>query len=112
MNFKDYLTKGEYKRTLTLLTKTRKEIGISAYLLLKNILTAVALSEYYRKIKGSRGWISYCSVLERNEMLMKHKNKTIHDIYILNGLTHTLSFFGVKPYVIINRKLHTSLLKQ
>jgi len=109
---KEYVTEKQYKRTIKLLTTVRKEYNLSMYLLMKNILTVGMITEYYQNKRGVYYWISYETLLQRNEKLVRnHRNRA--NILNVNGMSTEHTFFGIytnivktKPNVNVIEAMH------
>ena len=109
--FKDFITKDEYKRTVSLLTRVRENYGIDTYLLMKNVLTVGIITEYYQNTYHLGIWIRYMALLSRNEMLYNMQNATIDGIMRVNFIQpQHISFFGI-PRDIVVGKSFTNVIK-
>ena len=91
------LTKGQLKVSAKLLHQTSIEGGGSAWLILKKILTAVALAEIAQKTLHSHVWISYDDVLDRIFGVYK---KDVESLLRANHVKDDISFFGVDGRII------------
>lgn len=91
------LTKGQLKVSAKLLHQTSIEEGGSAWLILKKILTAVALSEIAQNANYSHVWISYDDVIERIATLHM---RTVDNLLSINHVKDGRLFFGVDGRII------------
>lgn len=91
------LTKKQLKASAKLLHQTSIEEGGSAWLVLKKILTAVALSEIAQYTHSYRVWISYDEVLKRMSTIHK---KTVENLLTINHVNDDMPFFGVDGRII------------
>jgi hypothetical protein len=98
---KDFITQDQYKRTIRLLGRVRREYDINTYLVIKGILTVGIMTEHYQKLYPHlEKWISYESLLSRNERMVGQKYQA-SSIITMNGLGHRGgSFFGVRNEII------------
>lgn len=91
------LTKGQLKVSAKLLHQTSIEGGGSAWLILKKILTAVALAEIAQNELCYHSWISYDDVIERIATLHR---RTVGNLLSINHVRDNASFFGVDGRII------------
>lgn len=103
---KNLLTKRQYKRTIALLTRTRKECGIDAYLLMKNILTVGIITDYFESKYNIGCWISYDTLFKRNENLIKCGGITKENVLKTNHFyTGYETFFGIPKKIVKGKSL-------
>lgn len=91
------LTKRQLKASAKLLHQASIEGGGSAWLVLKKILTAVALAEIAQNALCSHLWISYDDVIERIATLHM---RTVDNLLSVNHVKDNASFFGVDGRII------------
>ena len=91
------LTKRQLKTSAKLLHQTSIEGGGSAWLVLKKILTAVALAEIAQNTLKRHVWISYDDVLDRMFDIYK---KDVESLLRANHVRDDISFFGVDGKII------------
>ena len=98
---KDFITQDQYKRTIRLLGRVRREYDINTYLVIKGILTVGIMTEHYQKLYPHlEKWIPYEALLSRNEGMVDQKYQA-SSIIVLNGLgDRGGSFFGVRNEII------------
>lgn len=98
---KDFITQDQYKRTIRLLGRVRREYDIKTYLVMKGILTVGIMTEHYQKLYPYlEKWIPYESILTRNERLVDQKYQASR-IIRMNGLDNEGgSFFGVRCCIV------------
>ena len=100
---KDFITKDQYKRTIRLLGRIRRECGIDAYLLMKNILTIGIITDYFQNKYNIGCWISYETLFKRNENLI---NITKENILKVNHFyTGYETFFGIPKNIVKGKSL-------
>jgi len=92
------LTKRQLKTSAKLLHQTSIEGGGSAWLVLKKILTAVALSEIAQNTLKRHVWISYDDVL--NRIMSDIYKKDVESLLRVNHVRDDISFFGVDGRII------------
>lgn len=103
---KNLITKRQYKRTIDLLTRTRRECGIDAYLLMKNILTVGIITDYFESKYNIGCWISYETLLQRNENLVKCDGTTKENVIKANHFnTRYETFFGIPKSIVKGKSL-------
>lgn len=103
---KNLLTKRQYKRTITLLARIRRECGIDAYLLMKNILTIGIITDYFQSKYNIGCWISYETLFKRNENLIKCDGITKENILKVNHFyTNYETFFGIPKKIVKGKSL-------
>ena len=91
------LTKKQLKASAKLLHQASIEGGGSAWLILKKILTAVALAEILQEKEHKWVWISYDNVLDRTFSIYK---KDVESLLRVNHVGDGVSFFGVDGRII------------
>ena len=107
---KNLITERQYKRTIAFLTRIRKECGIDTYLLMKNILTVGIITDYFETKYNIGYWISYETLFERNESLIKCGDITKEDVLKANNFhTDFKTFFGI-PKIIVKGKSLTNVI--
>ncbi len=102
------LTKRQLKASAKLLHQTSIEGGGSAWLILKKILTAVALSEIAQKRLNHHAWISYDDVLDRMFGMWK---KDVEGLLRVNHVKDGTSFFGVDGRIIREGTLQNVIIE-
>ena len=65
------------RRTERLLRLVRKKFGPETHLLVKKILLVSLYVDYYQRITAHYVWVSYCTVLARNEKIALNNDSTI-----------------------------------
>ena len=96
MNFKNYITEDEHKRTLTLLYNVRQKFGIYVYMTLKKMLTVGIIIEHYQQIYKAGPWISYNSLLTRFERRYNNKASCESHDFVIDRHASLYSFRGEK----------------
>jgi hypothetical protein len=91
------LTKSQLKASAKLLHQASIDGGGSAWLILKKILTAVALAEIAQEKEDKWVWISYDDVIERIATL---HIRTVDNLLSINHVHDNIPFFGVDGHTI------------
>ena len=98
------------RRTERLLRLVRKKFGPEAHLLVKKILLVSLYVDYYQRITAHYVWVSYSTVLARNEKIALDYDSTIPfptSAFIL-GNSMSYQFLGVEAKKISDRSVPLS----
>ena len=93
------------RRTERLLRLVRRKFGPETHLLVKKILLISLYVDYYQRITNHYIYISYLTVLERNEKIAL-KNISTNDFIIWNYIHY--EFLGVKSKIITDSSVPLS----
>lgn len=96
------------RRTEKLLRLVRRKFGPETHLLVKKILLISLYVDYYQKITNHYRYISYLTVLTRNEKIALKNNSPIstNEFIIWNYIHY--EFLGVKSKIITDRSVPLS----